>query len=101
MSDFVKYVHLKKANIICLRGAIPDKAVPDVYIKQELEVEPPELDTKIKDLLYSGNFKQLVDSPFELPAEAHEGEIRVTKQGHLYQGINEMWVMIGSAIARY
>lgn len=101
MSEFVKYINFKKASVICLRGLIPDKVVPSGVIKQELEAEPPELDKSIKELLYSGNFKQMVDSPFDLPKEATEGEIRVTKQGHLYQGINEMWVMIGSAIARY
>lgn len=100
-SDFVKYINLKKANVICLRGSIPDKVIPPGIVKQELDVEPVELDKPIKELMYAGNFKTIVESPFDLPEEAHEGEIRVTQQGHVYQGINESWVMIGSAIARY
>jgi len=99
MSEFVRYVDLKKAPVIALSGKISDKRIPPGVIKQELDVEPPELSVTINELMYAGNWKSLVDDAFQLPAEAQHGEIRPTKDGHLYQGINDSWVMIGSVIA--
>lgn len=99
-SDFVKYIDLKKAPVYALKGKIPPKFIPEGVVAQELEVDPPELDTPLKELIFPGNFRPIADSPFRLGDPQH-GEIKVTAQGMIFMGIGEAWVMIGSAIARY
>ena len=99
-SDFVRYVDLKKPPIITLRGKISDKRVPPGVIKQELDTDPPELETTLTSLIYPGNWKPIVDDAFDLPKSVEHGQIHPTKDGHLYMGVNESWVFIGSAIAR-
>lgn len=100
-SSFEKYLNLKKPPVFVLKGKIPPKYVPNGWLQQDLEVDPEEVNTPLTDLIFPGNFRRMIESPFDLPDEVEDGAIHITQQGMLFVGINGSWVMFGSAIAKY
>lgn len=100
-SSFEKYVNFKRAPFYVLQGKIPEKMIAADWMKMELDEDPPELEVMLNDLIFPGNFRRMVDSPFDLPEEVEHGAIHCTKQGMIFVGVNEAWIMLGSAIARY
>lgn len=100
MTDFVKYIDLKKPPVFALSGTISDKQIPQGVIKTECDVIPPQLEATLDSLVHANNWKPLVDTPFDLPAEADHGQIRPTKLGQLFIFATDAWVMLGHVSTR-
>ena len=85
----MRYTQLKGPSIYAPVGAISSKSVPPGWVETEVKEIPDELNSPLIEFMNPGEWKGLKDDAFSLPLDSYHGEIRPTKQGHLYIFIQE------------